>query len=211
MIKISKGTPPHSFTTYASQPGATFDDMPTEIKADLRRSLLNEQGYICAYCMTRLEDDPSNTKIEHFISRHEDISKELLYDNLFVVCKGNEGADRKAQTCDTKKANQILTLDPKNNNHISTLNYKSTGIIFSDNKIFDLEINSVLNLNYKYGYLINNRKDTLVTFKKSFLDIFRGTCTKSQLKKIYDNLLIEQPKKPFLGIILKDLEKKLKK
>ncbi|MGX6592812.1 hypothetical protein [Cetobacterium ceti] len=85
MIKISKGTPPRSFITYANQPGATFDHMPTKIKDDLRKSLLKEQGYICAYCMTRLEDSPSKTKIEHFISRDEDISKELLYDNLFIV------------------------------------------------------------------------------------------------------------------------------
>ncbi|MGX6592814.1 hypothetical protein ACWMNP_12085 (plasmid) [Cetobacterium ceti] len=73
------------------------------------------------------------------------------------------------------------------------------------------EINEILNLNYEQGYLINNRKNTLFAFKKSTLGKVKGTCTRDQLQIIYERLMIEQPKKPFLGIILKYLEKKLNK
>ena len=63
--------------------------MPKEVKEKLRTSLLEEQGYICAYCMKKLEDDFSKVKIEHYIARNEE--NQLDYNNLLAVCKGNEG------------------------------------------------------------------------------------------------------------------------
>ncbi len=64
MIHIQKSNSPKKFQEFKLQnPQAHFDDMPTEVKDTLRQSLLEEQGYLCAYCMNRIRD---KIKIEHY-------------------------------------------------------------------------------------------------------------------------------------------------
>ena len=100
MIHIQKGTPPNKFQEFKHQnPQAHFDDMPPDIKSTLRQSLLEEQGYLCAYCMSKIRD---KVKIEHYEPRNT--QNELDYSNLLAVCTGNsEGDSFKHQHCDTKK------------------------------------------------------------------------------------------------------------
>lgn len=66
MILIKKQHQPEKFREYVNSDKAHFDDMPTEIKSLLRKALLQEQGYLCAYCMTKISD-AQNVKIEHFV------------------------------------------------------------------------------------------------------------------------------------------------
>lgn len=54
MILIKKKSEPHSLTIYKKTINASFDNQPSKVKEDLRKSLLEEQGYICAYCMKRM-------------------------------------------------------------------------------------------------------------------------------------------------------------
>lgn len=65
---------------------------------NLRAELLSEQGYICCYCMARIEDWSSH--IEHFVPRvasklrphaidTQDL--ELSYDNMLMSCNGEHG------------------------------------------------------------------------------------------------------------------------
>ena len=54
MILIKKKLEPHSLTEYKQTINASFDNLPSEIKDDIRKSLLKEQGYICAYCMKKI-------------------------------------------------------------------------------------------------------------------------------------------------------------
>ena len=84
MIHIKKGTAPKKFQEFKQQnPQAHFDDMPPDVKADLRKSLLEEQGYLCAYCMRRIHDDHNEVKIEHYEPRNA--QNELDYSNLLAV------------------------------------------------------------------------------------------------------------------------------
>ena len=64
MLLIRKGPEPNALTEYRTrkwnplekqslQP--TYADMPTEIKDEIRKYLLREQGCLCAYCMRRLD------------------------------------------------------------------------------------------------------------------------------------------------------------
>src|SRR5574344_1453224 len=67
MILIRKGSCPQSWRTFARTPGAAFTSAP---KDDLRASLIREQGYICAYCMKRIDlgidvNGENKTRIEH--------------------------------------------------------------------------------------------------------------------------------------------------
>lgn len=211
MIKINKNIPPNSLVTYQQSPDSSFDDLPSDVKAKLRKALLEEQGYICAYCMTKLEDDPSKTKIEHYVSRNNNIALQLSYQNLLVVCKGNEGSSEREQTCDTKKGNKILGIDPQDTTHIQTISYKSTGKIVSSNSNFDDDLNNILNLNYEKGYLVSNRKAALDTIKKH-LNIDAGTRTSSELRKLYKKYLDDKNNggkyQEYIGIILWYLKKK---
>lgn len=212
MIKIKKTSPPPSFVKYSKTLNASFENMTSRVKNDLRESLLKEQGYLCAYCMIKLENDATKTKIEHYISRKEDMSKELEYSNLFIVCKGNEGSGKELHTCDTKKSSNKLEIDPRLDLHIATIAYKSNGEIYSSNSNYDYDLNQTLNLNNKKGYLISNRKSALNAFKYKYLNYSKGTRTKIELKNLYDKYLLEKETKgfyePYVGIILYCLKSK---
>lgn len=85
---------PEELSTYRETPGVTYDGIGKEIKDIIKKSLLEEQGYICAYCMGKIKCDTCT--IEHYISqkRHETspYSEEehkrnsLLYINMSGVC-----------------------------------------------------------------------------------------------------------------------------
>lgn len=158
MIHIQKNTAPRHFLCYASDPRARFDDMDSDTKSILRNALLDEQGHICAYCMKRLKD---KVKIEHYVPRNEE--NELQYTNLLVVCSGGEGLKKKDQTCDTRKGNTVLHIDPQNAGHMQQIRYKSNGEIFADNEDFQRDLDQTLNLNLES--LVEWRKTALEEMK----------------------------------------------
>ena len=98
---------------------ATYDDLVLENDEyrALKRSLLQEQGYICCYCERAIgrRADLKDCDIEHFMPRHPDRkalsssecsiceTSQLSYNNLFASCKG-ELADC-ADHCNHKKDN----------------------------------------------------------------------------------------------------------
>ncbi len=143
---------------------ALFEDLSTEDKSQLRTELLKEQGYLCAYCMARIKDEAQTTKIEHYQPRNK--TNQVQYSNLLIVCRGNEGSPAHATTCDTKKGNTSLYLNPQNRIHIQSISYDSLGTIKSSDEKIDKDLNECLNLNNKYGYLVTNRKAALDSFKR---------------------------------------------
>ena len=62
MILIRKGKEPPSLTRYRKLPYAYYDGF--DKKAEIRESLLREQGFLCAYYMRRI--DQEHTRIEHW-------------------------------------------------------------------------------------------------------------------------------------------------
>ena len=63
MLLIKKGQEPNSLTEYKKEPNACYEDFRD--KDDIRDALLRDQGYLCAYCVKRI--DKSNMKIEHYM------------------------------------------------------------------------------------------------------------------------------------------------
>lgn len=166
MKYIQKIAEPIQLQKYRAIPGATYADMPTDVKSALRSALLKSQGYICCYCMQRVSED--KCKIEHFKPQSIYNGKEgktdltLNYQNLFIACNGYEGTND--LTCDSKKGAQELY-------HINLLDvqcgenfrYTRDGIICAmNNNNSDLkkEIHEILNLN----------KDTLQWGRKAVYD-----------------------------------------
>lgn len=122
MIYIQKKPEPNLLLEYRHQINASFDDMDADVKIQLRESLLKEQGHLCAYCMRRITD-AKDTKIEHFEARTPE--NELQYHNLLAVCRGGDGGPVKAMSCDTKKGNRQIFINPLNKSDMERIYYLS--------------------------------------------------------------------------------------
>ena len=92
MKHIVKGTEPASFASWkASHPAAKYQDLNLPgnraVKAELKRSLLTEQGYICCYCEREVAENTSH--IEHFKPKDSNqpyVGLQLDYNNLHACC-----------------------------------------------------------------------------------------------------------------------------
>lgn len=210
MKKIIKGKEPKELTAYRSSIPKTDMEKPNiyENYSDagiLRKQLLEEQGYICCYCMGRIEERTS--KIEHFKAQSKDRTLQINYTNLFIACKGGEGMS--TQYCDTAKGNKALETINFFSNVKESIKYCKNGTISSKESsqmhksALTDEINSILNLNTKT--LVNNRKQTYNDFKK------RGKWSKSHLEKTISHYKSKHNGKyePYAEMMVYLLSKKL--
>lgn len=174
MLPISKSSN-NPLKDFVRIPDVTYDDNRLP-KKKLKESLLKEQGYLCAYCMSRISED--TMKVEHWwpqssdtegkeLSAEEKEKERLLsidYKNMLAVCMGNEGHPKKEQHCDTQKGNKHLFYNPSNpqDHHRLKIVYLRSGEILSDDAAFCAQLGKkegekagVLNLNCPK--LMNNR------------------------------------------------------
>lgn len=158
MKQIIKSAEPKSLINHRASQFSSFDNIPLDTKDDLRKSLLSEQGHICCYCLKRIPEKIEKDgrisyemKVEHFQCQDNFGGLQLNYTNLLGACTGNEGKPKKIQTCDTKKGNTSLSVNPILNtpNCESLFKYNSEGEISSvnDDTEIDRQLNEVLNLN----------------------------------------------------------------
>lgn len=211
MIQIHKSQEPNSFTSHRCSVNASFSNIPFDVKNKLKDALLKEQGYLCAYCMQRI--DSSKMKIEHFLSQSNNKSKELDYSNFFACCLGNEGKNFSAQHCDTHKRDSSISINPADNNIDiqSTIYYTNNGEIKSHNKQYDFDVNNTLNLNV--AYLKNNRK-SIIKSLELYLSSFAGMAKKSELKKSLARWQEKDPAgcyKQYAGVAIYYFSKKLQR
>lgn len=206
MILIKKNRIPSSLVEYKQTINASFDNLPKEVKDKLRTSLLKEQGYICAYCMKKLEDDSSKVKIEHYIARNEE--NELDYNNLLAVCKGNEGEPFERQTCDTRKGNREVKINPQVNSDILTIGYTSNGEIKSSNLDYQEDFDNILNLNDSFG-LVKARREALNSLKRK-LSKSKTHLKRDIIKRIYTRYSETEIKESYVGILLWYLQKRMR-
>lgn len=209
MIFIKKGSEPVGLKLYRKMEMASFDGMDTEVKRALRQSLLKEQGYLCAYCMSRIKED-RDVKIEHFSARTPE--NELDYRNLLAVCKGNEGSPRREQTCDTRKGNLVLHVNPLSRYDMDQIYYfPHSGEVHSKDPEADKDIEAVLNLNCPNGYLIENRKAAINPIRQKLYQLRESNeRIRILLHKLKESYEAEtEEKTPYAGIILYYIDKKL--
>jgi uncharacterized protein (TIGR02646 family) len=158
MKQINKLTEPNSLVQHRANQPAYYDGLPLAAKDELRQNLLSEQGHICCYCMKRIPEKvvtdgriSYDMKVEHFQCQYNFPTLQLTYTNLFGACTGNEGKPKNLQTCDTKKGDQALTINPISNapNCETLFKYNSEGEISSidNNEEINRQLNEVLNLN----------------------------------------------------------------
>lgn len=177
-----------------------WDDLCGEEKIILRKSLLEEQGYICAYCGKRIENE-KKTIIEHISPKTKYKRHQFDYNNLVVSCNGNElssGKSSKKLHCDKKKGDQEIEVNPVHDYREweENLMYGLDGKVYTklkNEKYQDLI--EILNLNNKV--LIRKRKSALKGFVCTPKKLQNG-----RIKLVQNKLEINEIKK--LSFALKE-------
>lgn len=172
MRLIQKGTEPSSLRAYRAVPGATYDGKDfTAVKDEIRTFLLRDQLHLCCYCLRRISKDlrpnaakpdaPAlvRMKVEHWQSQESHSHLQLAWPNLLGACLGGEGFPRSAQTCDTRKGESTITLNPLDAAHVATLYCTSDGRLRSINAAFQDDIDERLGLNH--AILVGDRRAIL--------------------------------------------------
>lgn len=226
MVNIVKHQQPSSLVAYKLTTGAQYDGTGfAQVKDDIRQSLLVEQSYLCAYCMGRIYYhvtatcrplDPNKrhaTKIEHWRCQDNYNSEALNYDNMLVVCCGNEEQPDLDKHCDTKKGNSDLKYNPSNPAHRieSKIKYIANGKISSDDAEFDGQLNNVLNLNF--FRLMSNRKAKIDSINEA-LNKKPGKRTRAEIQREIDKWRAVDGngyKKEYFGVAVYILNKKLQR
>lgn len=165
-----------SLRRMAGTPNLTpcFKELRGDEKEAILSSLLAEQGYLCAYCTVRISKEKGAT-IEHIVPQHpheeaSDSGLDLDYNNMLAVCNGRNG-----ETCDKHRGNQDLKVSPLNRSQMDTVEYTSSGAIWSKNPDIDNDLDVALNLNSSKTYLCENRKAARVAVEHGLVD-FIGKC-----------------------------------
>lgn len=162
-----------SKTPNANYKGYVDYDTQTEERSPLKKALLKEQGYLCAYCMKRINLDLNkykkpNIEIEHYESQSLFPKKDLAYKNMLGVCNGQSPLypeKTEVHHCDKTPGKEgkmsgdvkLKKLDPRNRSCEQLIEYTLDGEIKSINDDSDVEYDiKALNLNNEY--LIRARK-----------------------------------------------------
>lgn len=209
MIEIKKGKEPPELMAHRKTKYACYGNMSTETHQAVLESLMREQGFICAYCMRRIPQKGRNpaATIEHLDAQSEtDNDKALDYRNMLAVCNGNRGSAEYSMTCDAKRKNTSLTVNPLKPSTLIGIHYRADGTIFSENSDVNRDLNLVLNLNCNEFGLVDSRREALQRMLKELKEKhltgnIQLYCAK--LLKAYK----EAPRKtPYVGILIHWLE-----
>ena len=152
MIEIKKGREPKELVEYRQLPDASYENMDSHLKNIVLDHLLHEQGHLCAYCMRRIPEKRKlpigvqGATIEHWFPRNpdsgEDYGQGLDYRNMLAVCSGNRGCgDERNLTCDAKRGNDKLTVNPCNSETLHSITYSHNGKIKSTDTRIDEDLN----------------------------------------------------------------------
>lgn len=184
MLNIQKYDEPQLFKEHKCQTNACYENMPEQAQKQMKSQLLEEQGYLCAYCMSRISE--ATMKVEHVASRRDYPEKQLIYSNLLACCKGNEGRSHTEQHCDTFKGAKTLSKNPANpSDRIEeTIQYNSEGQISSTDRTLNNELNQTLNLNIPK--LCNNRKAVYKAVIETFSRL-QQNASRSTIQRLLEN------------------------
>lgn len=222
MIEIKKGQEPRELLQYRKQEYASYADMPSEVKKKVLQSLLSEQGHLCAYCMSRIDENDGKHRatIEHCIPQARTSEDERLnYKNMVAVCWGNRDAhDNEDKTCDAKRGSlkpsqqDMKKIDVFHENTLSEIKYGADGTIYSENQDVEDDLNLRLNLNCEARQLKRCRQEALNSLWEQLNSQYPGRrIPKSKLQELLDHYMEPRGKRtPYSGILIDWLREKLK-
>lgn len=92
MKYIVKNEEPKAFSDWKKEESRDrWGEFQNPLKSEVRDALVEEQGYICCYCGTRVRKD-HNTVIEHLKPKDKGLYPELMfeYNNMIASCPGGQ-------------------------------------------------------------------------------------------------------------------------
>lgn len=202
MVPIRKRTEPRELVAYRATPGAAYDGMSGDCKDAVKDSLLQEQGYVCAYCMCVISVE--NSSIEHWDAQTNEHGNDLDYGNMLAVCR-REGRPKPEQTCDVAKNGFALKYNPAAPSDFCRMAIyynQNDGTIKSRDPIFDRQLNDVLNLNL--ALLKSNRKVVLKAVKAA---LQKGVPAKRLIEKYNPDTSVNSHFREYCGIAFYYLSK----
>lgn len=211
-----------------------FEKLP---KDTIRKNLLEEQHYLCAYCMKRIENNPLHTVIEHLTPLSKDKEKSLDYQNMAAVCKG--GADieiaegeKRILCCDgSKHDGDDLLLSPYDERMMKEICYYSDGKIYfrgsgnwskHNKEKIEHEINNILCLNGKQKkdgsvqdtatQLLKGRRDAYEQAESIIRRLSKKrSLTSERLLKEMKAIRTSEKRREYAGVLLFVLERKYRR
>jgi uncharacterized protein (TIGR02646 family) len=186
-----------------ADPNRSYAAFPS--KDALREPLLEDQGWLCCYCMRRI--DAGDMKIEHYRSQHRHRTQDLDWSNLLAACSGGEGRPPASQTCDTRKADDDLVLDPRTES-VRAIRYLGSGRLVVDDRAHTDDVERRLNLNATE--LRQARAQAIDNLRRELSRRFGSSSWRRQdLQRYLDALRRLRPFPEFLAVYEYWLEKKL--
>lgn len=185
MRRIIKGTTPTNWPK-----NQTYKVAKQRGKRELMaKSLLDEQGYLCAYCEQQI--DLRNSRIEHIKPQNSYPALQMDYSNMVVCCCGDAREEDSQNNsnpflhCDNSKGDTDISFSPTEEHIFPTLSYiynEGAYHLHSNNSSFQRDINEVLNLNCPY--LLEHRRRAITAINKvldkggvSKVEEYRTRCT----------------------------------
>lgn len=200
---------PKSLKEHRSTPGAIYNDCN---KPDIRQALLKEQGYICAYCMQRIDEEVDEdglpiTRIEHYEAQSGEKGEylRLNFMNMLAVCTGDRGLADDLLHCDKSRGNTPLTIDPRHKNCEHDIRYSPDGKIYSNKQEINKDLDEILHLNTPY---LKNGRKTAMTVAKNNLKSWNEGNIKQEINK-WEQLNKRGKFQPFCQAAIYYLNKKL--
>ena len=193
MKHIIKNESPAALEAYKATEGACFNDIPSDVKDTVRRSLVSEQGGICCYCGKRIFPD-YHSIIEHLYPKglKQYSHLQLEYTNLLCSCDGGE-SDRTGKTkaekrnfpsfCDDKKNNRVLSVTPLDVTCEEQFSYDEEGHIYGET---DAARETIEILGLDCSTLTNLRKAAINPYLKLELDADGWTAEIEDLSQRHD-------------------------
>ncbi|HMR86545.1 MAG TPA: TIGR02646 family protein [Saprospiraceae bacterium] len=131
----------------------------------LKAELLDEQGFICAFCMEKLENN-SQCSIDHLKPKSENPSENTFdYYNLLAVCEGKNPSDKPLKEdlrhCNNKKEDKSIEISPLEFSCEENFIFDAMGNIYSNNQENINAINTIERLGLKSPILVKKRKEAI--------------------------------------------------
>lgn len=213
MIHIVKQNEPEELKALRASGSVEYKDLKDDAKKAVAESLLQEQGYLCAYCMRQINYLGS---IEHHhpqsiydgTNGKEDLR--LSYQNFLGVCVGFYESYPNPNTyhCEKVRGNTPLKVNPQDINTIAALKYTNNGKIFSDDEDIKRDVTETLQLNVEI--LRQKRLQVWDGVQKGLSLSIRGK-TPQNIQQQFDKYSNRKDGKRFeyCGIVLYFLQKEL--
>jgi uncharacterized protein (TIGR02646 family) len=123
-------TAPTTDLSTTARARAAFDQIDKRrVRADLSR----EQGWLCAFCMRRIDPDAADArgeptmKIAHRTPIDVDPAQALSWRNLLGSCDGGQRSGWRTKSCDAAQGSTALTVDPTVETSCARLRYERRG------------------------------------------------------------------------------------